>query len=106
MKFPALLFFASPLFAEIGHATIGTLFYVTIVPAFAYGALWGVHIMLGTFQVIILCLAEMTQWRLTRHARLPIKVVGAVATYLVFNFLFSLCVFTSTAWLIEQTQAR
>jgi hypothetical protein len=106
MKFLAFLFFASPVFEEIGHATTGTLLYVTIVPAFAYGALWGVHILLGTFQIIILCSAEMTQWRLTRHARLPIKVISAVTTYLVSNFLFSLCVFTSTYLLIEQAQAR
>ena len=95
MKLLAFLFFASPVFAQISYGTIGFYLYVTVVPAFAYGALWGVHILLGIFQLIILCSAEATQCRLTRHARLPIKVIGAVATYLVFNLLFSCLLYTS-----------
>ena len=106
MKLPALLFFASAISDANRHGAIGVLLYATLVPAFAYGALRGVHLLLGVFQMIVLCSAEFTQWRLTRQSGWATKLISAVSTYLAANLLFSLSVFGSTYLLIEHTHVK
>ncbi len=73
--------------------------YVLVVPAFAIGAFtWGGSVILGVSQIIVLCLAEATQWRLTRRARLSVKVKSAIATYLASNLIFSLGALAISLW--------
>jgi hypothetical protein len=93
MNLMALAVFASPVFVNTGRAAAGILIGVTLFPAFALRALTGTHILLGIFQMITLFAAEVVQWRFTRLARVPIKLIGAVMTYCVANLLFFLGVF-------------
>jgi len=44
----------------------------------------------GIFQFVVLCAAEAVQWRLTRRGPTRVKIIRAVITYLVLNFVFLL----------------
>jgi cadmium resistance protein CadD (predicted permease) len=93
MKLLALACFASPEFDQTTTNKICILLLVSFVPIFVVLALQGLAVLLGIFQITVLCLAEMTQWRFTRHAPLPLKLLSAACTYLVANLIFTVGVY-------------
>jgi hypothetical protein len=85
MKSIAPVFFASPQFDITSSGALGILLVIGLVPIFIVSALNGHAVFLGIFQLVVLCLTEAAQWRFTRHARAPIKVLSAGVTYLIIN---------------------
>ena len=88
-----MIIFASPIFENTGEAVIGTLLLVTVIPAFALKALQGGSILLGIFQIIVLCLTEAAQWRFAVNPPPVIKLARAIGTYFASNLIFSVVVF-------------
>lgn len=84
----ALVFFASPEFVHTGRAALGILIFAALIPVFVLNAFWGMHVLLGVCQVTLLCAVEWVQWRFTRLASLPVKLISAVMAYCVSNLLF------------------
>jgi hypothetical protein len=100
MKSLFFIFLASPDFSGSGQAAVRILLLFTLYPMFALNAFNGfsvLSVVLGIFQFLVLCSAEATQWRFTRRAKLPVRVISAIATYIASNLVFSLG-FLAVAW--------
>jgi Mg2+/citrate symporter len=88
MSYP--YFFASPDLSGMGDAL---LLIGTVLPIFAFGALCGINVGLGILQAVLLLLAELIQWQLTRRAKLTVRVISFICTYFIVNIGFVLAVF-------------
>ena len=98
MKFLALAFFASPEFDLTTTNKICILLLVSFVPIFTVVALHGIAVLLGIFQIVVLCLAEMTLWRFTKAHSLSMKLFSAATAYLITNLIFTISVYLGAKW--------